>query len=64
LNDDANNRSLAAALEREGVEAPLQFLGPKREKRLLRNAATAYRKLAKLKPFGAWSGMRPSHWRT
>jgi CHAD domain-containing protein len=53
LNDDANSRSLAAALQREGVEAPLRFLGPKREKRLLRNAAAAYRKLAKLKPFGA-----------
>jgi len=31
LNDDANSRSLAAALQREGVEAPLRFLGPKRE---------------------------------
>ena len=48
LNDDANSRSLAAALQREGVEAPLRFLGPKREKRLLRRAAAAYRKLAKL----------------
>jgi CHAD domain-containing protein len=53
LNDDANSRSLAAALQREGVAAPLQFLGPKREKQLLRNAAAAYRKLAKLKTFGA-----------
>jgi CHAD domain-containing protein len=53
LNDDANSRSLATALQREGVQAPLQFLGAKREKRLLRRAAAAYRKLAKLKPFGA-----------
>jgi CHAD domain-containing protein len=53
LNDDANSQSLAAALQREGVEAPLQFLGPKREKRLIRSATAAYRKLAKLKPFGA-----------
>jgi CHAD domain-containing protein len=51
LNDDANGQSLAAALERDGSRAPLQFLGAKREKRLLRTAATAYRKLAKLKPF-------------
>jgi CHAD domain-containing protein len=48
LNDDANSRSLAAALQREGVQAPLQFLGPKREKQLIRTAATAYRKLAAL----------------
>src|SRR6266567_943908 len=50
LNDDANSRSLATALQREGVEAPLQFLDAEREKRLLRRAAAAYRKLAKLKP--------------
>src|SRR6266568_5015178 len=53
LNDDANSRSLATALQREGVEASLQFLGAEREKRLLRRAAAAYRKLAKLKPVGA-----------
>jgi CHAD domain-containing protein len=53
LNDDANSRALATALQREGVQAPLQFLGAKREKRLLQRAAAAYRKLAKLKPFGA-----------
>jgi len=53
LNDDANGQSLAAALERDGVQAPLQFLGAKREKRRLRTAATAYRKLARLKPFRA-----------
>lgn len=51
LNDDANGRALASALQRDGVRAPLHFLGPKREKRLLRTAAAAYRKLAALKPF-------------
>lgn len=49
LNDDANARSLTAALQRDGVQASLQFLGPKREKRLLRTAAAAYKKLAALK---------------
>src|SRR3977135_3950326 len=51
LNDDANSQSLAAALQRDGVPAALKFLGPKREKRLIRTAAAAYRKLAALKPF-------------
>ena len=51
LNDDANGHSLAAALQRDGVHAPLQFLSAKREKRLIRTAAGAYRKLAALKPF-------------
>jgi CHAD domain-containing protein len=51
LNDDAKGRSLAAPLQRDGVPAPLSFLGPKREKRLLKAAASAYRKLAALKPF-------------
>ena len=41
LNDDAKGQSLAAG----GGHATLQF-GPKREKRLLRTAAAAYRKLA------------------
>ncbi len=50
LNDDAKGHSLATALQRDGVHAPLQFLSPKREKRLVRMAATAYRKLAALKP--------------
>jgi CHAD domain-containing protein len=50
LNDDAKGRSLAAALQRDGVRASLQFSGRKREKRLIRRAATAYRKLAALKP--------------
>jgi CHAD domain-containing protein len=51
LNDDAKGHSLAAALQRDGVRAPLQFLSPKREKRLIGTAAAAYRKLAALKPF-------------
>ena len=46
LNDDANSHALAAALQRDGISAPLQFLGPKREKRLLQTASAAYRKLA------------------
>ena len=49
LNDDANRQSLAAAMERDGVQATLPFLGPKREKRLIRTAAEAYRKLTALK---------------
>jgi CHAD domain-containing protein len=47
LNDDANAHSLAAALQRDGADAPMHFLGARREKRLLRTAAEAYRKLAK-----------------
>jgi CHAD domain-containing protein len=46
LNDYENGRTLAAALQRDGNHAPEQFLSPKREKRLLRTAAAAYRKLA------------------
>ena len=48
LNDDARGHSLAIALHRDGADARSQFISPKREKRLLRNAATAYRKLADL----------------
>jgi CHAD domain-containing protein len=48
LNDDANGQSLAAALQRDGVLTTLPFTGPKREKRLLRAAAAAYRKLVAL----------------
>jgi CHAD domain-containing protein len=50
LNDDAKGQSLAAALQRDGVRASLQFRGRKREKRLIARAAAAYRKLAALKP--------------
>jgi CHAD domain-containing protein len=48
LNDDANAHSLAATLQRDGTHAPWHFLSSKREKRLLRTAGAAYRRLAKL----------------
>ena len=48
LNDDARGHSLAVALQREGVQVPLQFLSHKREKRLIQQTAAAYRKLAGL----------------
>jgi CHAD domain-containing protein len=48
LNDDVRGHALAVELEREGVPAPIQFLSEKREKRLIRTAAAAYRKLAAL----------------
>jgi len=51
LNDGANGQSLATSLDQDRVGAPVQFLGPKREKRLIQTAAAAYRKLAALKPF-------------
>src|SRR5258708_3235227 len=50
LNDDATGRSLAAALERDRARATARILGPRREKRLVRTAAEAYRKPATLKP--------------
>jgi CHAD domain-containing protein len=50
LNDDARGGSLAATVGRGGVRASDSFLSPKREKRLIRSAATAYKKLAELKP--------------
>jgi CHAD domain-containing protein len=50
LNDDANAHSLATALERDGAHPALPFLSAKREKRLLRTATAAYRKLAAMKP--------------
>jgi CHAD domain-containing protein len=53
LNDDANSQFLAAALQREGIEAPLEILTRKREKRLIRTTTAAYEKLAALKPLRA-----------
>jgi CHAD domain-containing protein len=50
LNDDARGRSLAAALRQHGARAPRQFTSRKREKRFIRSAAAAYRKLAALTP--------------
>jgi CHAD domain-containing protein len=52
LNDDANSQSLAATLQR-GARTHLRFLGPKHEKRLVRKAVAAYRKLAELDPLRA-----------
>ena len=49
LNDDERGRALAATLQHDGTHAPWDFLGPKREERLLQTATTAYRKLAALK---------------
>jgi hypothetical protein len=46
LNDDAQGRSLAASLKRNAAWPPMQFLDRKRERRLIRAAAAAYRKLA------------------
>jgi CHAD domain-containing protein len=48
LNDNANAQSVAAALKGHDDRATLNFLSPKREKRLLRSAAAAYRKLGAL----------------
>ena len=50
LNDDARGRALATTVGRGGIRASQPFLSPEREKRLLRSAITAYRKLAELKP--------------
>ncbi|QPF93823.1 CHAD domain-containing protein [Bradyrhizobium commune] len=51
LNDDARGQTLAASLNEAVPEAGIRFLDRKREKKLLRTAATAYRKLDKAKPF-------------
>lgn len=51
LNDDARGQTLAASLNEAAPEAGIRFLDRKREKKLLRTAATAYRKLDKVKPF-------------
>lgn len=51
LNDDARGQALAASLNGAGQEAGNRFLNRKREKKLLRKASTAYRKLDKAKPF-------------
>ena len=52
LNDDANSRSLASALKRDGFKMPLHFLTRKREKQLIWTAAAAYQKLAERMPLG------------
>lgn len=50
LNDDAREQVLARELRRDGAKAPLPRPDPGREKLLLEKTATAYAKLAKLKP--------------
>jgi CHAD domain-containing protein len=49
LNDGARGHALATELQQNGIQTPLQFLGPKRKKRLLKKAAKSYRKLGTLK---------------
>jgi CHAD domain-containing protein len=49
LNDAARGSELAGDLEQKGVPTPVQFLKPKRKKRLLKKASKAYHKLEKLK---------------
>jgi CHAD domain-containing protein len=51
LNDDARGQTLAASLNEAVPEAAIRFLNRKREKKLLRTASKAYRKLDKAKPF-------------
>lgn len=48
LNDGARGEVLATELQQRGVQTPLQFLRPRRKKRLLKKASKAYRKLNKL----------------
>jgi CHAD domain-containing protein len=48
LNDGARGQALAAELEASGIQTPLQFLRPKQQKRLLKKASQAYRKLNRL----------------
>jgi len=50
LNDDAKGQTLAIALERNGVRSSMPLLGRGQERRLMRAASKAYRKLGALKP--------------
>ncbi|GLR94030.1 MULTISPECIES: CHAD domain-containing protein [Bradyrhizobium] len=50
LNDDARGQALAASLNGAGLGAAGRFRNRKREKKLLRTASVAYRKLDKAKP--------------
>ncbi|AWM02497.1 CHAD domain-containing protein [Bradyrhizobium amphicarpaeae] len=59
LNDDARGRALAASLNGAGHDAGKRFRSRKREKKLLRTASTAYRKLERAKPFRS-SDLAPS----
>jgi CHAD domain-containing protein len=49
LNDAARGSQLAGDLEQKGVQTPVQFLKPRRRKRLLKKASKAYRKLGSLR---------------
>jgi CHAD domain-containing protein len=49
LNDGTRGEALATELQQSGVQTPLQFLRPKRKKRLLKKASKAYRELGKLR---------------
>jgi CHAD domain-containing protein len=51
LNDDAREQALARELCADGATMPLPSFDPERERLLLEKTATAYAKLAKLKPF-------------
>jgi CHAD domain-containing protein len=51
LNDDAREQALARELRGEGATTPLPSPSPERESLLLEKTATAYAKLARLKPF-------------
>src|SRR3954469_21314403 len=51
LNDDARGQALVASLNEAVPEAGIRFLNRKREKKLLRIASDAYRKLDKAKAF-------------
>ena len=59
LNDDARGQALAASLKGAGLEAGKRFLNRKRERKLIRKASAAYRKLDKTKPFRS-SDLAPS----
>ncbi|MBR0959926.1 CHAD domain-containing protein [Bradyrhizobium japonicum] len=59
LNDDARGQALAASLNGGGLDAGNRFLNRKRQKKLLRTASVAYRKLDKAKPFRS-SDLAPS----
>jgi CHAD domain-containing protein len=50
LNDDARSKALAKSVLDGEAEASFHFLGRKQKKKLLRKAATAYKKLRKTKP--------------
>lgn len=59
LNDDARGQALTASLHGAGIDGSNRFLDRKREKKLLRKASRAYRKLDKAKPFQS-SDLAPS----